>query len=153
MQKLQNIQAHDGVLVTCTSVNKATKMIRPLLNIPILNIEEPVAEMAVASGTKIGVLATIPTSPKAISDVIREKAAEAGKEIDIIEKVADGAFDALRAGNRDLHDQMVNKAMQELADQVDCIAFAQISMSLVNMIQLLCLFLKLACQVWIEWWK
>lgn len=122
----------DGVLVTCTSVNKATKMIRPLLNIPILNIEEPVAEMAVASGTKIGVLATIPTSPKAISDVIREKAAEAGKEIDIIEKVADGAFDALRAGNRDLHDQMVNKAMQELADQVDCIAFAQISMSLVK---------------------
>lgn len=33
----------DGVICTCTSVNHATKMIRPLLNIPMINIEEPVA--------------------------------------------------------------------------------------------------------------
>ena len=48
----------DGVLVTCTSVNEATKFIRPLMNIPILNIEEPVAEMAVKNGKKIGILGT-----------------------------------------------------------------------------------------------
>lgn len=130
--KAAELSGADGVLVTCTSVNKATKMIRPLLNIPILNIEEPVAEMAVANGRKIGVLATLSTSPGAISDVIREKAAEQGKEIEIIEKVADGAFDALRDGNRALHDEMVNKALQELATEVDCIAFAQISMSLLK---------------------
>ena len=103
-----------------------------LLSIPILNIEEPVAEMAVRDGKKIGVLATIPTSPKAISDVIREKAHEAGKEIEIVEKVADGAFDALRAGDRDLHDAMVCKALYELVEEVDVIAFAQISMSLLK---------------------
>ena len=130
--KAAELSGADGVLVTCTSVNQATKMIRPLLSIPILNIEEPVAEMAVRDGKKIGVLATIPTSPKAISDVIREKAHEAGKEIEIVEKVADGAFDALRAGDRDLHDAMVCKALYELVEEVDVIAFAQISMSLLK---------------------
>lgn len=121
-----------GVLVTCTSVNKATKMIRPLLSIPILNIEEPVAEMAVSSGPRIGVLATLPTSPKAIIDVINEKAAEAGKEVSIVTKVADGAFDVLRAGDRARHDELVAEALYELAKEVDCIAFAQISMSMLK---------------------
>ena len=66
----------DGVICTCTSVNHATKMIRPLLNIPMINIEEPVAEMAAKSGKRIGVMGTIPTSPGAISWEIEEKAAE-----------------------------------------------------------------------------
>lgn len=120
----------DGVLVTCTSVNQATKLIRPLLNIPILNIEEPVAEQAVAAGKRIGVLATLPTSPAAISRVILEKAQEQGKEVELVPSVVDGAFDVLCAGDRDRHDEMVCEALYRLAKEVDCIAFAQISMSL-----------------------
>lgn len=120
----------DGVLVTCTSVNQATKLIRPLLNIPILNIEEPVAEQAVAAGKRIGVLATLPTSPAAISRVIQEKAHEQGKEVELVPSVVDGAFDVLCAGDRDRHDEMVCQALYRLAKEVDCIAFAQISMSL-----------------------
>lgn len=120
----------DGILVTCTSVNKATKLIRPFLSVPILNIEEPVAEQAAENGTRIGVLGTIPTSPKAISDVIREKAAEKGKAITIVERVADGAFDVLCAGDRERHDDMVRAELKRLAGEVDVIAFAQISMSL-----------------------
>ena len=121
----------DGILVTCTSVNEATKIIRPLLSIPIVNIEEPVAETAVQNGTKIGVLATLPTSPKAISRVIREKAALMNKQVEIIERVADGAFDVLCAGDRAKHDEMVRESLVKLAGEVDVIAFAQISMSLI----------------------
>lgn len=105
-------------------------MIRPLLSIPIINIEEPVAEMAAAAGTRIGVLATLPTSPAAISRVIREKADEMGKEIEIVPAVAEGAFDVLCAGDRIKHDEMVCSALYKLAKEVDCIAFAQITMSL-----------------------
>ena len=122
----------DGVLVTCTSVNKATEIIRPLLSIPILNIEEPVAEMAVACGTRIGVLATVPTSPSAIIEVIEKKAAAAGKGINIVTRVADGAFDVLKSGNRAMHDEMVSAALYMLAKEVDCVVFAQISMSMLK---------------------
>lgn len=122
----------DGVICTCTSVNHATKMIRPLLNIPVINIEEPVAEMAAKSGKRIGVMGTIPTSPGAISWEIEEKAAEMGKEIEIVPVVVDGAFDVLCAGDRDKHDEMVCEALYKLSKEVDCIAFAQISMSLLK---------------------
>lgn len=122
----------DGVICTCTSVNHATKMIRPLLNIPMINIEEPVAEMAAKSGKRIGVMGTIPTSPGAISWEIEEKAAEMGKEIEIVPVVVDGAFDVLCAGDRDKHDEMVCEVLYKLSKEVDCIAFAQISMSLLK---------------------
>ena len=121
-----------GVLVTCTSVNQATKYIRPLLNIPILNIEEPVAELAVENGTRIGILGTLPTSPAAIGRVIREKAREMGKAVAVEPVVVDGAFDVLCSGDVERHDAMVCEALEELAKRVDVIAFAQISMSLIN---------------------
>ncbi len=130
-QAAQNSGA-DAVIVTCTSVNKATRYIKECLHIPVINIEEPVAEMAVANGTKIGILATLPTSPAAIGRVIREKAEEQGKAIEIVECVVDGAFDVLCAGDRDKHDAMVCEALYKLAEEVDVIAFAQISMSLLK---------------------
>ena len=121
-----------GVLVTCTSVNQATKYIRPFLNIPVLNIEEPVAEQAVENGARIGILGTLPTSPAAIGRVIREKADEKGKEIQIVPMVVDGAFDVLCSGDVPRHDAMVSEALEKLAKEVDVVAFAQISMSLIN---------------------
>ena len=123
----------DGVLVTCTSVNEVTKFIRPLMNIPILNIEEPVAEMAVKNGKKIGILGTIPTSPAALGRVVQEKAAELGKEIELVPVVAEGAFDVLCAGDVKKHDEMVCESLEKLAKEVDVIAFSQISMSLIDL--------------------
>lgn len=122
----------DGIIVTCTSVNQATEYVRNFLQIPMLNIEEPVAESAVANGTKIGILATIPTSPGAIGRVIQKKADEQGKKIELIPFVVDGAFDVLCTGDREKHDTMVLEGLYNLAKKVDVIAFAQISMSLLK---------------------
>lgn len=122
----------DGIIVTCTSVNQATKLIRPLLSIPIINIEEPVAEMAAEAGKRVGVLATLSTSPGAISQTIQEKAEERGKKIEIVPIVVGGAFEVLCAGDRKKHDEMVSEALYQLAKEVDCVAFAQITMSLLE---------------------
>ena len=122
----------DGILVTCTSVNEATKHIRRFLNIPILNIEEPVAEMAVLNGQRIGIMGTIPTSPGAIGRVIKEKADGLNKEVEIVNVVVDGAFTVLCSGDRKKHDEMVCEALYRLSKKVDVIAFAQISMSLLQ---------------------
>lgn len=122
----------EGIIVTCTSVNKATAMIRPLLSIPIINIEEPVAEMAAANGEKIGILATLPTSPAAIGSVILEKAAQMGKTVELINCVVDDAFDVYCSGDIRRHDQMVREKLFELAREVDVIVFAQVSMSKIS---------------------
>ena len=119
----------DCVMVTCTSVNAAAKYARQFAPIPVFNIDEPVAKITVENGQKIGVLATLPTSPKGTVRLLQEEAARVGKAIDITVKVADGAFDALTSGDVKKHDEMVTEALFELAKRVDTITFAQISMS------------------------
>ena len=91
-------------------------MIRPLLNIPMINIEEPVAEMAVAAGTKIGILGTIPSSPVAMERVIREKPLKLARKwkswlpmpLVLRESIC----------NRDKHDEMVCERLYKLAEEV-----------------------------------
>ena len=122
----------DCVMGTCTSVNAAAKYIRPLVDIPVLNIDEPLAREAVKAGKKIGVLATLPTSPGAIIRLMNENAAEQGLNIEIVTKVAEGAFDVLCAGDRAKHDEMINENLYSLAKEVDAIVFAQISMSMLK---------------------
>ena len=119
----------DCVMVTCTSVNAAAKYARQFSPVPIFNIDEPVARETVKNGKKIGVLATLPTSPKGTIRLLNEEAAAQNKEIEIVTRVADGAFDALTSGDAKKHDEMVTSALFELAKEVDTIIFAQISMS------------------------
>lgn len=90
------------------------------------------AELAVENGTRIGIFGTLPTSPAAIGRVIREKAREMGKAVALEPVVVDGAFDVLCSGDVERHDAMVCEALEGLAKRVDVIAFAQISMSLIN---------------------
>ena len=52
----------DVVMVTCTTVNEASIIARSILNIPVFNIDEPMARAAVKKGEKIGIIATVPTS-------------------------------------------------------------------------------------------
>lgn len=122
----------DAILVTCTSVNSITKQMRPFVPIPVISVEEPIAEKAVASGKKIGILSSVATSAQPVKQTILEKAAEAGKEVEVEIIVAEGAFDALNAGDRALHDDKVRAALAELANKVDVVVFAQMSMALVE---------------------
>lgn len=122
----------DAILVTCTSVNTVTKKIRDMIPIPVISVEEPVAEKAVQSGKKIGILSSLATSAEPVKQTILEKAEAAGKEVEIKIQVADGAFDALNAGDRALHDDKVRAALEKLVKEVDVVVFAQMSMALVE---------------------
>ena len=122
----------DCVMLTCTSIFEAAKLINPISPIPVFDIAEPTVKAAVEAGKKIGILATLSTSPKAIISMINDEAQRVGKEIEIVTRVSEGAFDVLCDGDRDKHDEMVNNDLFELAKEVDVIIFAQISMSLLK---------------------
>ncbi|MGB8455673.1 MAG: aspartate/glutamate racemase family protein [Anaerocolumna sp.] len=122
----------DAILVTCTSVNTVTKLVRTMIPIPVISIEEPVAQSAVKAGKKIGILSSLATSAQPVKQTILEEAAKAGAEAGVSIRVADGAFEALMEGNRELHDEKVREALAELVKEVDVVVFAQISMALVE---------------------
>ncbi len=122
----------DGILVTCTSVNTVTKAIRNMIPIPVISIEEPVAQSAVKAGKRIGILSSLATSAQPVKQTIMEEAVKAGVEVEAKIQVADGAFEALMEGNRVLHDDKVREALEKLVKEVDVVVFAQMSMALVE---------------------
>lgn len=119
----------DFIMVTCSSIGAAVETAATLSKVPVLRVDQPMADLAVQTGKRIGVVATLPTTLAPTSDLVRRRAAAAGKEIELTSKLCEGAFDALMSGNAAKHDEMVAKALKELSTQVDVIVLAQASMA------------------------
>jgi hypothetical protein len=83
----------------------------------------------VRAGARIGVIATLPTTLHPTTDLVRRRAAKAGKHIEVTSRLCEGAFDALMAGDAAKHDAFVAAALKELSTQVDVIVLAQASMA------------------------
>ena len=119
----------DLALVTCSSIGPAVDMAAELYDQPVLRVDRPMAEKAVASGPRIGVIATLSTTLKPTADLIRRVAAEQGKAVEIVEHVCAGAFDAVMAGDGATHDRIVGEALTGAMSGVDVIVLAQASMA------------------------
>lgn len=119
----------DLVMCTCSSIGPAVDMARPLLNIPALRVDEPMANVAVQVGGRIGVAATLSTTLEPTVRLIERVAAERSREVEIITELCAGAFDASLAGDAATHDMIVSEGLQELSDQADVIVLAQASMA------------------------
>lgn len=119
----------DHILVTCSSIGRAVEAAAALSSVPVLRVDQPMADLAVATGKKIGVVATLPTTLEPTADLVTRRARVAGKESELTTRLCEGAFDALMGGNPGLHDQMIAQALRELSAQVDVILLAQASMA------------------------
>src|SRR5262245_20179236 len=109
----------DYILVTCSSIGPAVEAGAKLIGVPVLRVDQPMADKAVATGTKIGVVATLRTTLEPTADLIARRAA--GKQIAITAKLCEGAFDALMSGDGATHDTIVAAALKEMSQQVDVI--------------------------------
>ncbi len=119
----------DFILVTCSSIGPAVEASAPFCAVPVLRVDQPMADGAVAAGRRIGVIATLPTTLIPTSDLVRRRAVLAGKEIELTSRLVDGAFSALMAGDAATHDSLVANALRELGAHVDVILLAQASMA------------------------
>jgi Asp/Glu/hydantoin racemase len=119
----------DFIMVTCSSIGAAVEASAALTKVPVLRVDQPMADAAVQMGSKIGVIATLPTTLGPTSDLVRRRAEAAGKQIELVSRLCEGAFDALMSGDATKHDTMVAEALKELSTQVDVILLAQASMA------------------------
>jgi Asp/Glu/hydantoin racemase len=60
---------------------------------------------------------------------VKRRAAKAGKEVEVISRLCEGAFELLMSGDAARHDAMVAEALKELSSRVDVILLAQASMA------------------------
>jgi len=119
----------DAILSLCSSLGPTIDIARPLVNVPVIKIDDPMAEEAARSAKRIGVMATVLTTLGPTVDLIRSKATAMKKELQIEPALVEGAFQILMSGDRERHDRMVAEAAQKLATKVDIIVLAQASMT------------------------
>ena len=119
----------DYIMVTCSSIGQAVEAGANLMGVPVLRVDQPMADQAVVTGKRIGVIATLQTSLEPTADLISRRAAIAGKNIELTSKLCEGAFEALMSGDAATHDTKVAAALKELSQQVDVIVLAQASMA------------------------
>jgi Asp/Glu/hydantoin racemase len=121
----------ESALLTCSAVSREEmRQLRDAAAIPLIKIDEPMARLAVASGRRIGVVATFPATAETTRRLIEEAAAEAGREVEIQMKLEASAIAALLAGDAATHDeQLLNAAGSFATSGMDCLVLAQVSMA------------------------
>jgi Asp/Glu/hydantoin racemase len=122
----------DAVMVTCSSIGPAIPVARNVYDFPILRVDEAMAAEAVRTGERIGVAATLNTTLEPTVALLKEKAAEQRRNIQVVERLCEGAFEKVLSGDTDGHDRIVSQALLELAERVDAIVLAQASMARVS---------------------
>lgn len=119
----------DMILYTCSSIGPAVEIAASLSRIPVFRVDQPMADQAVATGTRIGIVATLSTTLDPTTDLVRRRAINAGKQVELKPVLCEGAFEALMSGDAATHDEKVAAALRSLALETDVIVLAQASMA------------------------
>lgn len=120
----------DLILNQCSSVGESADIVKQTVTCPLLKIDEPMAEEAVQLGTKIGVIATVGSTMKPSCNLIRTKARQAGKAVEMKEYLVAGALDILmKEKNQEKHNELVLKEIKKAEQECDVIVLAQGSMT------------------------
>ena len=122
----------DLIVLGCSTFNSAVEYAAPMIDVPMLQIDRPMMEKAVATGKKIGLLGTLPSTMPASERLLRLCASEAGKSIEVIPVLNDKAFKVLRGGDPAAHNLMLLDDIAVLTKTVDCIVLAQGSMAVLE---------------------
>lgn len=122
-------QGADLVMSACSSIGEIFDQKDQDYKIPIMRIDSAMAEKAVENAAIIGVAATLETTLKPSTELIRKKAAAADKDIEIKTALADSAYQKLIAGDQNAHDQLLAEKLKELAADVEVVVLAQASMA------------------------
>jgi len=110
------------VLLTCPILAQAVELARPFFDIPLLQLNRPMMDLAVRRGGRVGLVAT----QAAVA------AAEAGADITVEAVLCSAAGRALSAGDQRKYADLLRGEIERLAPDVDSIVLSQVSMILLE---------------------
>ncbi|MFO0942384.1 MAG: aspartate/glutamate racemase family protein [Pirellulales bacterium] len=119
----------DAIIVTCSSLGPAVEESQSAVSIPLIRVDSAMVNLAVKTGSRIGVLATVSTTLKPTVELIERRAKQSGKKVEVTSCLCHGALEKLLAGEVDEHDQMVIANLLGLISTVDVVVLAQASMA------------------------
>lgn len=119
----------DAIMFTCSSISQLAVEVERATDLPTFRIDEAMADEAVRLGSRIAVVATLGTTLDPTCRLIEERAAEAGREVELTRYLCREAFERLSAGDPDGHDGLVAERIAEAAADHDVVVLAQASMA------------------------
>lgn len=117
------------VLCTCSTVGPGADDARAAAAIPVLRVDRPMAEQAVALGKRIVVAATVDTTIGPTLDLLDETARRLGREIELRPVVFDAARAKLLDGDAEGYARIIADGLHGAATDADVIVLAQASMA------------------------
>lgn len=119
----------DAILNQCSSVGEAVDIVRNIINIPYLKIDEPMARQAVKLGSKIAVIATAISTIEPSTRLVENVAKQMSMNVVVKKYFATGAYEALlQENNRNKHNRIVIDTVEKASKENDVIVLAQGSM-------------------------
>lgn len=118
----------DILLSACSSVGDVAKLAKPLYEMmgkKFIRMDEDMASAAVRSHTRIGVVATLPTTLEPTKRLLLDCAKAQGKEVELIDALADGAFGL----SQERFKRKLVDTAAAVKDRVDAVLLAQGSMA------------------------
>jgi Asp/Glu/hydantoin racemase len=119
----------DVVLITCSSIGPGVEAARAAVDLPVLRIDEAMADEAVQIGRRIGVAATLSSTLNPTIDLIKTRAIRANRQCEVVTRLCEGAFEAVSSGDAATHDRIVQENLIALMSEVDVVVLAQASMA------------------------
>ena len=119
----------EAILSACSSVGELVNQARAAVSVPVIRIDEAMAEEAVRRGKIIGVAATLNTTLNPTTRLLQKMAGRAGVDVEIRPLLVEAAYQRLMAGDPEGHDAVLAEALTGLADEADVVVLAQASMA------------------------
>jgi Asp/Glu/hydantoin racemase len=129
----QALQVQDAganlILFTCSSTSPAVDDLRKLVSVPIMKVDEAMANYAVECGERIGIIVTSHPTLQPSVNLIQSVAREKGRKVEVQSILETEAFTAKLKGDSNRHDLLVKEAVRNLAVRNDVVVLAQASMA------------------------
>lgn len=117
------------ILCTCSTLGAAAERFDGVFGARVLRIDRPLAEKAVASGSKLVVVAALASTLGPTRDLLEAEAARVGKEVGLEPTLCPDAWGYFEAGDEEGYLRAVAAHADEVAGRGDVVVLAQASMA------------------------
>lgn len=117
------------VVCTCSTLGASAEALAEETGFPFLRIDRAMADLAVATGARIGIAACIPATIPNTQTLIRSSAARAGRDIATKVFVFEDVWPLFREGRLDDYYEGIAVRLADAARDVDVLVLAQASMA------------------------
>jgi Asp/Glu/Hydantoin racemase len=122
-------QAPGVILCTCSTLGEAAESLAQQVGVPVLRIDRPMAECAVAYSGRVAVVATVKSTLEPTLKLFEECALRAGSGAIVVDAPCLDAWELFEVGDLAGYFDRVGHHVRDLAGDVNVVALAQASMA------------------------